>query len=69
LNYVVKGKMFGGFALVAYPAEYAVSGVKTFLVNHHGIVYEKDRGPTTATLARRMKSFNPDKTWRAVEGE
>lgn len=69
LSYVVKGTMFGGFALVAYPAEYAVSGVKTFLVNHHGIVYEKDLGPTTATLARRMKSFNPDKTWRAVEGE
>jgi hypothetical protein len=69
LNYVVKGKMFGGFALVAYPADYGVSGVKTFLVNHHGIVYEKDLGPTTATLARRMKSFNPDKTWRAVEGE
>jgi hypothetical protein len=69
LNYVVKGKMFGGFALVAYPAAYGVSGVKTFLVNHDGIVYEKDLGPTTTTLARQIKSFNPDKTWRAVAGE
>ena len=69
LNYVVKGKMIGGFALVAYPADYGVSGVKTFLVNHQGIVYAKDLGPTTATLARQMKSFDPDKTWKPVEGE
>ncbi|HUM17132.1 MAG TPA: DUF2950 domain-containing protein [Candidatus Nitrosotalea sp.] len=69
LSYVVKGRMFGGFALVAYPADYGVSGVKTFLVNHRGVVYAKDLGPNTATLARQMKSFNPDKTWRAVEGE
>jgi hypothetical protein len=68
-NYVVKGKMIGGFALVAYPAEYGVSGVKTFIVNHRGIVYEKDLGPTTATLARQMTQYNPDKSWQAVEGE
>ncbi len=68
-DYVVNGKMFGGFAMVAYPAEYGVSGIKTFLVNHRGVVYEKDLGPPTATLARQMKAFNPDKTWKAVGGE
>jgi hypothetical protein len=69
VNYVVKGEMIGGFALVAWPAEYGVSGVKTFIVNHKGIVYEKDLGPATATLARQMTQFNPDKTWHAVEKE
>lgn len=69
MDYVVKGEMIGGFAMVAWPAEYGVSGVKTFLVSHHGAVYEKDLGPTTATLARAMTRFNPDKTWNAVEGE
>lgn len=61
--------MIGGFALVAYPAEYGVSGVQTFLVNHRGLVYEKDLGPATGTLARQLVRFNPDKTWRVVEGE
>jgi hypothetical protein len=69
VNYVVKGEMIGGFALVAWPAEYGVSGVKTFIVNHRGMVYEKDLGPTTATLARQMTQFNPDKTWHAVDKE
>jgi Protein of unknown function (DUF2950) len=68
-SYVVKGEMIGGFALVAYPAEYGVSGVKTFIVNHRGIVYEKDLGPTTAALARQMAEFNPDKSWHPVEKE
>src|SRR5580698_2835175 len=63
MNYVVKGKMIGGFALVAWPAEYGVTGVQTFIVNHRGIVYEKDLGPTTSTLARQLMQFNPDKTW------
>ena len=69
VDYVVKGEMIGGFALVAWPAEYGVSGVKTFIVNHRGIVYEKDLGPTTAALARQMTQFNPDKTWHSVEKE
>jgi hypothetical protein len=69
MNYVVKGEMIGGFALVAWPAEYGVSGIKTLLVSHQGTVYEKDLGATTATLARAMTRFNPDKTWIAVEGE
>jgi hypothetical protein len=69
VDYMVKGTMIGGFALVAWPDEYAVSGVKTFLVNHTGVVYEKDLGPTTATQARQMSLFNPGKGWSKVEGE
>jgi len=66
-DYVVKGKMIGGFALVAYPADYAVSGVKTFIVNHQGTVYAKDLGPNTAALARQMTRFSPEKSWKPVE--
>jgi len=69
MEYVVHGKMIGGFALVAWPADYGVSGIKTFLVSHSGTVYEKDLGPATPTLARAIARFNPDKTWRTVEGE
>jgi hypothetical protein len=68
-SYLVKGMLMGGFAMVAYPAEYGVSGIKTFLVSHHGIVYEKDLGPATGTLAPQIVRFNPDKTWEAVRGE
>jgi hypothetical protein len=68
-NYIVKGKMIGGFALIAYPAEYGVSGIQTFIVNHAGVVYEKDLGPTTASLARLTISFNPNKAWHAIQGE
>jgi DUF2950 family protein len=66
LEYVVHGKMIGGFALVAYPAEYRNSGVMTFIVNHAGTVFQKDLGPDTAKLAERMSAFNPDKTWQQV---
>ena len=66
LEYVVNGKMIGGFALVAYPAEYRNSGVMTFIVNHAGKVFQKDLGPNTAQVAERMTAFNPDKTWQAV---
>jgi hypothetical protein len=69
LDYVVHSNMIGGFALVAWPADYGVSGIKTLLVNHRGTVNEKDLGPTTASLARAMTRFNPDKTWKPVEGE
>jgi hypothetical protein len=69
MDYVVKGAMIGGFAMVAWPAEYGVSGVQTLIVNHRGIVYEKDLGPQTATLARQTTRFNPDKTWKPVVGE
>ena len=66
LDYVVDGKMIGGFGLVAYPAEYRNSGVMTFIVNHAGTVFQKDLGPSTAQLAERMTAFNPDKSWQAV---
>jgi len=66
-SYLVKGKMVGGFALVAYPASYGVSGVKTFIVNHEGVVYQKDLGRDTAKKARSMRDFNPDKTWEKAE--
>jgi hypothetical protein len=54
--------MVGGFALVAFPAQYGVSGVMTFIVNHEGVVYQKDLGPTA--MARGLKVFNPDATWK-----
>ena len=65
-DYVVNGKMIGGFALVAWPAEYGVSGVRTLLINHEGVVYEKDLGAATPLQARQMTRFNPDKSWRPV---
>ena len=65
-DYVVNGKMIGGFALVAWPAEYGVSGVRTLLINHEGVVYEKDLGAATAIQARQMTRYNPDKSWRQV---
>jgi hypothetical protein len=68
-DYIVKGKMIGGFALIAYPAEYGISGIKTFIVNQNGVVYEKDLGPTSANLARLTTHFNPDKGWQAIQGE
>lgn len=66
-SYLVKGKMIGGFAVVAYPAEYGNSGVMTFIVNHDGNVFEKDLGKNTASLAKSMKAYNPDKTWTEVK--
>jgi hypothetical protein len=66
MEYIVHGKMIGGFALVAYPAEYRNSGVMTFIVSYAGTVFQKDLGPNTAKLAERMTSFNPNKTWQKV---
>jgi hypothetical protein len=66
-SYLVKGKMIGGFAVVAYPAEYGNSGVMTFIVNHDGKVFEKDLGKNTASVAKSMKAYNPDKTWAEVK--
>jgi len=59
--------MIGGFALVAAPAEYAVTGVKTFIVANDGVVYEKDFGDATLEEFKKMERFNPDKTWTPVE--
>ena len=68
-DYVVNGNMIGGFALVAYPAQYGNSGVMTFIVNHDGIVYQKNLGKNTAKVVETMKLFDPDKTWTKVETE
>ena len=65
-DYTVNGKMMGGFALVAWPAEYGASGIRTLIINHRGVVYQKDLGPSTAQLARQMTQFNPDKSWQEV---
>jgi hypothetical protein len=64
INYNINGVMLGGFALVAVPAEYRVTGVKTFIVSHTGVVYEKDLGPDSLKIGKEMTQFNPDKTWR-----
>lgn len=66
-DYVVNGKMIGGFALVGYPAEYGDSGIMTFIVNQDGVVYEKDLGKDTEEIATAMKKFDPDQTWKKVE--
>jgi hypothetical protein len=67
LDFVVQGAMIGGFALVAAPASYEVTGVKTFIVSHAGVVYEKDLGPKTLELFGAMELFDPDKSWNPVQ--
>jgi hypothetical protein len=67
-NYVVQGKhMIGGFALVAWPAEYGVTGIVTFIVNQDGVVYEKDLGAPASNLMPAVKIFAPDMTWTRVD--
>ena len=65
-DYVVNAKMIGGFAMVAYPAQYGSSGLMTFLVNHDGVVYQKDLGPDTTAIAQSMTMFDPDETWEKL---
>lgn len=67
MDFMVKNVMIGGFALVAAPAEYGVTGVKTFIVSHDGVVYEKDLGTETLAAFKSMERYNPDKTWTPVE--
>ena len=66
MDYVVKGRMIGGFAAIAYPAQYGNSGVMTFIVNHDGVVYQKDLGPQTAAKARAITRFDPGEGWTAT---
>ena len=66
-DYLVNGEMRGGFAMIAFPAEYGASGVVTFLVSRDGIVFQKDLGANTAKIAGEMKEYNPDKTWVKTE--
>ena len=69
LDYVIEGIMIGGFALVAVPAQYRVTGVKTFLVNNDGIVYQKDLGPDSLNIVKKMDLYNPDSSWRSTDDE
>jgi hypothetical protein len=69
MDFIVKDIMIGGFALVAAPAEYGVTGVKTFIVSHDGVVYEKNFGAQTLDEFMKMESFNPDKSWTPVPDE
>lgn len=66
-SYVINGNMVAGHALVGYPAKWGVSGVMTFIVNQRGRVYQKNLGPKTAEIARKMKAYNPDQSWKLVE--
>ncbi len=69
LNYVIEGVMIGGFALLAVPAQYRVTGVKTFIVNNDGIVYQKDLGPDSLSIAKKMELYNPDPTWQRTDDQ
>ena len=66
-NYLVNGKLTGGFAILAYPAEYRNSGVMTFVVNQDGKIYQKDLGPGTEKIASGITTYSPDKTWGLVD--
>jgi len=69
LDYVIGGAMIGGFALVAVPANYRVTGVKTFMVSYDGLVLEKDLGPNSLNIVKTMELYNPDKTWRPTDDD
>lgn len=69
LDYVINGAMIGGFALVAWPAEYRVTGVQTFIVSYDGVVYQKNLGPDTAKIASAMERYDPDKTWQETDDD
>jgi hypothetical protein len=67
VDYVVKGRAIGGFAVVAYPAKYGNSGIMTFIVNQDGKVYQADLGPKSAEQASKMQRYDPDKSWTPVK--
>jgi Protein of unknown function (DUF2950) len=69
MNYVIQGIMIGGFSLVAVPAEYGVTGIKTFIVNNDGIVYQKDLGSDSLKIAKEMELYNPDNTWQRTNDQ
>ena len=66
-DYLVRDKLLGGFAVIAWPAKYDASGIMTFIVNHDGVVYQKDLGGETAARAAKISRFNPDKTWKRAQ--
>jgi hypothetical protein len=67
MDFVVNGAMIGGFALAAAPADYRVTGVKTFIVSYEGIVYQKDLGANTLEIFKKMELYDPDKTWKRTD--
>ena len=67
MDFVVEGAMIGGFALAAAPADYRVTGVKTFIVSYEGVVYQKDLGPDTLKIFKEMELYNPDKSWKSTD--
>jgi hypothetical protein len=69
LNYLIEGVMIGGFAMVAWPADYKVTGVKSFIVSYDGVVYQEDLGPNTSEIASAMERYNPDKTWHSTSDD
>jgi hypothetical protein len=66
-SYIINGEMTGGFAFIAYPAEYRASGVMTFIVDESGVIYEKDLGPDTVKIADAMNAYDPDPSWHAAQ--
>ena len=66
-DYIVNGNMLAGVGMIAYPAEYGTSGITSFVVNHDGVVYQKDMGPETGSVVGAITAFNPDDTWQRVE--
>ncbi|MCQ8102584.1 DUF2950 domain-containing protein [Methylomonas sp. SURF-2] len=68
-DYIINGNMIAGFGMVAFPAQYASSGIMTFVVNHQGKVYQKDLGPKTAELVESIKEYNPDSTWQPFQAQ
>jgi len=66
-DYIIDGNMIGGVAMIAYPAQYGVSGIMTFIVNHDGVVYQRDLGPDTSDIAQAVTVFDPDGTWQRVQ--
>jgi len=69
MTYVIQGAMIGGFALVAVPAQYGVTGVKTFMVGSNGVVYQKDLGPNSLSIVKNMTLYNPDATWQRTNDQ
>jgi hypothetical protein len=69
LDYVINGAMLGGFALLAWPAEYGVTGVKTFIVSYDDLVYEKDLGSGTGVLAPMIERYDPDGSWKRTDDD
>ena len=66
-NYIVNGRLIAGVGLIAYPATYLTSGVKTFVCNLDGVVFEKDLGPATPALAAKINAYDPDASWTKIQ--